>query len=916
MDLTAQTFASEREALLALGREAAAALAALLDPGGLSLDDLVNLVEELDAEQPAQALFDAMLHERPLPARQVMPFVLLYLRNWNRFGRSSLHNVWKPPPLTGDVADCEHVRTAFLAAADLAALGEPFFRSHRVPVLCERLDRLASAGPDREAAALWLPTAQLVTDGKQGAEYALRAAEAASRAGEPELLAVAASIRAIRLVAAGAESLTAFDAVDAALRHLAAGDPPNEGAFGQLGQAVGRNPIVQALLPMMLPIFARVQSRAESPHPIELVKPVWTRSLRFLIEELPSVMRPAIAAELARERLGDAGTDDSFALASWASWSFDHPYYRRAVPHGMSIERERDAELTWLVLRHESTHVLSMVGGLGIAVMAMRAAVAELELELWALNQRNTSEEFVAGGVAALGEPSPPTLALAAWQTDLLTKTRILQDLWNPWLEGIAIFSELADDPSADDDDTIVGELMTQLIDNRQNFAGAGERRAAFDAMRTAFEREFASIQDRLGPGRLQYYYWEEAGPKYVGGYLAVRSVVASWRATAGPMSGHAAMRSLLHLTRFATSDSAVPDLSLPPGEFAVAAMDAMLTWVRAVAGLDAAMLRFGEESAGPVRWVGLRPVASTGDPREADETAETLYRGRLEQALRPATEGGRHLKDYFANDLLTAWSGAVSMMPIGRATARFWLNRTTGHLVYVVRVAEHRRDTGEPSYDAGTVPLDEDTMAKFEAAMAARPFDRLTVYRFADLADTVPDRHAGTNLLAFRLGEWIHVQPAGWLSASRASAAAVDAIRDRLAPPPPIRMEAALLDSRGGAAARTAAWLGEEHEVGAAAARVRDHDGTAQEREASRRLVELVVGDARLAERLLDEGLRALTRYEVPVRSAAYRVMHLSGRAPAPAGELDLESDHPLRKVLACGTGGWDVVAIAKEPR
>ncbi len=850
----------------------------------------------------------------------VRAFLLIYLRTWDDGGRLSFLNVVRPPPMAGPDDDCERLRIAYETAAELAALGLDDLADDFFTGLGERLDWLAgdlrAQGKEAEAAALWLPAAQLTPDPARGADYASRAALAASRAGRPETLAAAASVRAIRLHRAAVPAIELFDAVDVALRHLAACEQPDEEVFGQLGLAVRAVPALEPLLPIMLPVFTLLRGAPDDQQPIELVRPTWARTLPELVDVL-SKLRPALTAELARERLGDDDADDALVLASWATWSFDHPSYRRAVPHGASLARERDADLARLVLRHESTHIASMIGGLGLAIMALRAAAVELELDLWALSQKDAPAEFVDRGVATLGDRQPLAVAVAEWQIELLAKVQILQDVWNPWFEGIAVFGELSDDPTADDRDMIVGDLMSQLIDvPREGESSAAERRAAYAADRVRLEHEFAEAQARLGPERLQYYYWETAGPKYIGGYLAVRSVIASWRAAYPEMSGHLAMRHLLHLTRYATTESAVPDLGLPAAEFEIAATDAMLSWVRAVAAIDAADLRLAEGSEHPISWVDLRPVRRPGAVQEVD----ALFRTRIEEALRPTAEAGRPTELYFAEDLLEAWVSVLTVMPVGRATARFWLNRTTRHLVYIVRVAEHRADTDEPSYDIGTVPLDAEAMAELEAAMIEHPLDRLAVFRFADLAEGVAGRQAGMNVIVFQLGDWIHVQPRGWrFGTVEVDPGLDDSIRVRLRPPPEVRMEAAMLDRRGGAAGRTAAWLARDAEpwhadVGAAAADVRDHDGSLRERAVSRQLVELVLGDPELAEGILRDGLRALVRHDVSLRSAAYRVLHDSGRAPVSAGNLALDDDDPLRELLACGADGWDVVSLTRR--
>ncbi len=941
MDLSAQGHPDVgSQELLSVGASTAAALAEALDPGHVPLDDLADVIESFNAEEPGRALFRAGMDGTPLNVGVLHAFLVLYLRTWHEGGRFSLLNIVQLPPLVGEEAACERLSLAFEAAGELAALGSPGLHVD-LAGLCERLDWLAgdsrAAGQDTNAAALWLPAAQLTPDATVGAGYAFLAGEAASRAGQPGILAAAASVRAIRLLRAaasaepGADSrlstVVVFDALDTALRHLAACEQPDEKVFAQLGLAFQAVPSVESLLPMMLAVFDTLRGVQEDQYPIELARPVWLHSLPELVEVL-SRLGPALSAELARESLRGDDPDDSFAVASWATWSFDHPNYRRAVPHGFSMDRERDGDLARLVLRHESTHVLSMIGGLGVAIMALRAAVVELEFHLSAGYQRSLPQEFVNSGVAALGDPHPVAVRLAERQIELLGKVQVLQDIWNPWFEGIAVFGELSDDPTADDRDTIVGDLMTQLIDVGEEVGKGGEeRRAAYARDRAESERSFADAQKRLGPERLQYYYWEMAGSKYVGGYLAVRSIVASWRAAGGPMSGHEAMRHLLHLTRFATMDWAVPDLGLPLGDFEAAATDAMLSWVRRLAAIDPADLRSSEQADRPFGWVDLRPVERATDAAAAGEQVDTLFQLRIDEALGPIGATARSSEVYFAQELLDSWVNVLTAMPVGRSTARFWLNRATGHLVYMVRVAEQRQDTGEPSYDLGTVPLEAETMAELDAAMVAHPFDRLTVIRFADLGQGISERQAGMNVIAFQLGGWIHVQPRGW----RFGTDDVDrsfelSIRLRLVPPALVRMEAALLDAHAGAAGRTAAWLdrciadgdgaGGElgawyTEVAALAACVRDHDGSGRERIASRRLVELVVGDIQLAEAILDEGLRAFVRHDVPLRSAAYQVLHASGRAPAPATDLDLSADDPLRHLLTCGADGWDVVPM-----
>jgi hypothetical protein len=910
---------------------------------GITTDELIDEIERFDADRPGNALMEAAMRDQQIPVELARAFIVVYMRTWEPSGRRSMLNLVELPPLTGDPGLRRRILLAFECAQAMADPRDDE-RWAELPGLLEEI-AVSQDGDGRpvDAANMRLIAAQVATDPTEMIQFAERCAIAGSKAGDLELLRRGACLRAIGFqrarVAGVVSDLEVFDAMDAAVRHLAMTDPPETELLEAMLREAPQFSFFENLVPALVPVLraAEVADEWQLPPfdedeaPIELSRVAWNVSLERLAEDLvPRVLRHAVQLELDRSSLEDDRTDQ-FAHAEWSSWSFQYAGYSRAVPHGSSLERERDRDDIFLLIHHETTHVISMTGAIGAAVMALRAAALELELDLWAAHKQIDQATFVAEGVTPLGLPGMPTLVWAGYQLDILAKMNALQDVWNPWFEGLAIFAELCDNPTADDTSTTAADVLTQLIDVRDEAGETAEQRQrAFTDIRDRFDRKIKQVQRDLGPVKLQYYC-ESMSAKYMAGFMAVRSVLAAWRRSVGELRGHTAIRLLQHITRFSTYSLAVPDLSLEPDQFTAAAQEAMISWIRRIAELPADEIRFvtGNPQT-DFRWVNQRVSSSKHMVNRADEMTK-LYHQMVHQALQPAESRGRKSKLYFADDLLDDWSRLLSVLPLGQATARFWVNSESGHLVYVVRTMEHRMDNDQPSYDLSTVPLDGEEIDALKTAVIAHPFDRLTIARFADLLN---DPNAlGRNVMAFRLGDWVHIQAHGWQFGSfeQLDQGIERAIRLRLNPSIMLKMEKNFIDPADGAVTRTAQWAGADwstsdepalpvevqeaaEKLAAQAAEIRDHVGTANERAASQRLMAAILGTSEEAADLVDHGLAALTPYEPDLRTSAYTALLISGDAPADA-ELSLPDDHPLRALLVHGEAGWDVVPVTGEP-
>src|SRR5262249_53885527 len=155
--------------------------------------------------------------------------------------------------------------------------------------------------------------------------------------------------------------------------------------------------------------------------------------------------------------------------------------------------------------------------------------------QLWAATPGMTEERIVeavtARGIAQLSDGDAGALFRAEQNVELALKAKILQDVWTPWFEGLAMFGEMAADPTHHDErHSPVTEALRNLID----FHGQpheGERVSdAFLKYISEFEARCSQAISRLGPARLRAYA-DVTDVPYLAGYIAVRAVVAAWRA-------------------------------------------------------------------------------------------------------------------------------------------------------------------------------------------------------------------------------------------------------------------------------------------------------------------------------------------------------------------------------------------------
>jgi hypothetical protein len=327
-------------------------------------------------------------------------------------------------------------------------------------------------------------------------------------------------------------------------------------------------------------------------------------------------------------------------------WSFVFTEYSRAVPHLGSLLKERELPRRLAVLTHEITHVLSFLGGVGEALLALRVAGIEISSELWRFPSESTPENIWQHildnrGIAELEEGNTALLFSTERQLEVRRKAQLLLDTWTPWLEGLALYGELGAEPDLDPIRiNPVAECVRNLIDffckEFGSLQSLDEQARAYSA---DFERRCSEALRSIGPRRLDDHLRFEGEP-YFHGYLAVRAVVAHWRASTNKnLPSAQCFDLLLHATRYGVRQY-IPDFGLTSSGFERSAHEGMSAFVKSLLIVEDMNMYFDRYESGLLfTWRDGRLVAV--DKTEAGnslEQSDEYVRRRIVEALSSLT--------------------------------------------------------------------------------------------------------------------------------------------------------------------------------------------------------------------------------------------------------------------------------------
>jgi hypothetical protein len=879
-----------------------------------------------------------------------------------------LHWIWGcAEPLAFFSFEAEDISGGAIEELDASAnAAQAFRRLARVLWSINAVDDALACGLSAVSLAMWSSEAPACVD------LALELASASDdKSVSLFLKARQADVLVRRCTADPSLATAAFDAVESVVRHL--GDLPEqrEQLLTQLSGSLNASEVLAGIRPLLRAAMMPPSDNALFDDTVRLFSSArWEEPWPRLAELAEPISVLAIELENARRRLEPAD-DAAGASTKWATWSFEYPPFRRAVPHGPSLQRETGLDELFLTVTHETIHVLSMMSGLGQAVTALRLALLEIEFRLWTFLGPPDPEAFSSIGVAPLVEGEVTALAQAESALEITRKLQILQDVWGPWLEGIAVFGELGAASPDDPFSSVVTLVLANLMEEGPiREAAAAEGISVGDVIsrrQTNAEEIFAAAGRDQGAARLRTMLADYPA-RYFAGYAAVRAVVSSWRATyPGQISAQMAFRVLLHVSRFGVAE-AVPDLALSASDFRRDALARLENWVARLAGIPAEDLdKFSrpDAEAGPSEWRDGRLIPSRQDAEESGEETHKASIERCVQALRTLSGAWADLDRVPDSDketrmllesaaealalqsfdlgsldrdpwLVDRMPARAAMMPIGRVRSPFWLAPESRRLFVLLRTTDRAPGQGDPLHQMIATDLPEEKVPELAQEMRDRRDSRMLIARVANLRELMKaDDTAlpGANYLVFSYGNWIYVQPGGMAEgAGRVSSRIEESVRERIQPDAILDFESDLTAEGRAGAMRTSSWIesvetwtagGTSYDagkwaarVGALATEVLDRESHTETAAAAEVLLSAVLGAARPAD-LGERGLELLRSADPTWIAEIAEQLTASSSGPVESSFLDAHGEQVgerIGPIFARSESGWDVRPIDQE--
>jgi hypothetical protein len=760
--------------------------------------------------------------------------------------------------------------------------------------------------------------------------------------------------------------LEAFDAFEAALGHTPANQTHKELMLRLMEGWINQEDYLHVLKPMLLLVSGseRLTEPAMREGIAASVNPIWKGTLPEWINHIDYVR--ALAIETANARAALMPKTDPSIRTVWNTWSIEHTRLRRAIPHGTSIRREQFLHEILLEISHEVTHVFSMFGFVGITLTAMRWALLEAELDIWGRIYYRQGKKFQEGfrvTVAPLKDADLLSLGFAERALELERKIQLLENTWAPWFEGVAVFGELTADPELDKEwQSPVAAAINNLWD-RSIASKAENENISIAEMHARDQAEtdalFAAAIRDAGKFRLSTYLTRDRR-KYLAGYMTVRSVVAQWRKTLDtPLRGDQAFRVLLHMTRFGDF-AAIPDLGLPVEDFEKEVIARHIEWVRSMASVSRGNLQkmleqdqTPRDARKPVRWVkGSLEVSEVMEEdweivtRLADQCLSSLVgeRARVErvpeadeicQTVMKAVAEGLTGKKYETRllkpDVAQHIFPRLVVLPLAQTASSFWLCEKDHTLVCLICSRERDTDSGTPSYDLLTYPLEEEEFLSLRSRVQKGGPRRMIATRVIDLLD-YEDRFVGANFIVFQYEDWLFIQPRGVLfGLQTVSESLRSTIIDRLSPNPMIQDQEALTSENHPCVQRTISWIEQNDwtEVDSEQGWSVDIDAWAQRvhklgkqvlsnnfpdvERTSQALLQFIFGDSELAKTIETEGFEALSNVDPPILQDFIKALLATATNPVTNGGFESNNQAitaALGPLFELTSNGWDVIS------
>ncbi len=483
---------------------------------------------------------------------------------------------------------------------------------------------------------------------------------------------------------------------------------------------------------------------------------------------------------------------------SWTDHSLAHAQLVDAVPlqRSLIVDIDRSAD-TLLELVHEITHAFTLLGPLGWVRTAYRAATQYIEMLL--IDQQrgvftqDLGELEAIGPLTSVVAKSPVTIGLCDAQFAVQLRSKILQAIWTPWLEGLAVYAELLCDP-ADDESQMFAPLLAirSLVDpafsKREGETDEAAHSRAWSELHAAFEAFCSRSIKRTSRLRHLGYLKSKTTPEtYLLGYLLVRSIVSRWETTlASPLTPAVAVRLLLDATRNGTWDAIAP-IDAGIDTFEAQCRTRLASFLAKLAKLPVEFLKeyFRPlDTPQPRRysWVGDVPIPlDLSDPKADADTPLAAMHIATRAATVPVALRGTYFESMLSEaefvvaaathgppiaDVFDRLHSQSSLVAVGRCDVRvIVLDDSTARVAFCPRTfagllgSTDTMDLAVPRYSIRVIELPggKEGLQSMRRALRHRKRARVVCTRVVDmvgLAQT-PFEAANTSYVYFGLADW-----------------------------------------------------------------------------------------------------------------------------------------------------------------
>jgi hypothetical protein len=784
-----------------------------------------------------------------------------------------------------------------------------------------------------------------------------KAANIAFLLGDKDLIGLATARLAVKIAQSANDDtrtfVEAFDAIEKALMHLPVDSAKRKQALGWLF-----NYLEEEKYESLVPYFYLGMPKDQKINLSEdlLQAEIWLdrvsgKEQEAWLKALWETVSLVIEVENGRLAL-QPSRSYQYAEADWATWSFTHDVFRSAIPDGKSLFREENLNQILLDLNHEITHVFSMLGEIGLSIMALRLAALEVEMNLWTFISPAGGidfEKLIKQGVAPLDSVNWLALPQAEQALEISRKNQILQEIWQPWFEGVAIYVQLAADPLANTKAYSPSiSIITHLFDAYPS-KEIIEKGEIGKWVAEQFKNP-ETLYSEILAGDDAYYclrtFLVKYPDHYLAGYLIVRCIVSAWRDTLGhPINGAEVALILLHLTRFSSGDT-IPNLGLPLSAFRSAVSDRMLEWFDSLINISrldletiidtgfsqsldwekGKLVKYDEEQGISV----LKLLADRMKEAYSSLCGENADLNRIPDAgpdciafLRESAGALARTRSTFAehNPILRRYIDNISIFPIGQVEAPFWLNRKSCTMFCLIRTTESAKDSKKPGYNGFIFPLSQEDFAKLENLIATQGLSRITVTRIADavMNYSIKGRIGGRHYVVLQCGDWINVRSRGLYMEAEVPPSVLEDVESYFLANPFRTLDANIIARGLKGAQRTTGWLQrlEPFEERAyiepwinylinLAEEILNSDKRTERVDMSARILKYILSNESFASHIQLNGLRAISGDDPEILKQLVRFLNESARLPV--SEIDTEMARLASDLLIHTPFGWDI--------